>query len=509
CVFTNNQTFGGFGGAVFSSGDLLITDSTFTGNRVVGENGFGSSFNTAAGGGGAGLGGSLFSMSGTLVINGCGFTSNSATGGNGGSSINGSGNGCGGGPSHGCGSVTGGFGSGGGGAVANTSNAGNGGFGGGGGGAAGQFALAGAGGFGGGAGGTYQSGYNPGGGGAGIGGGVFVNDGTVVILNCLIAGNQAIGGLAGSPPGHPAAPAGNGSGIGPDFYMRAGKISPTLAATTLGGGTVTVDPPSPPYLSNSWVSVTATPSLGWRFLYWLGDASGTNESISVKVTRDKYVQAVFGTSLANAALISVYPQSDFYPYGTLAKFTALPPAGTYFSAWSGDASGTNNPLSLVVTNPNQNISYQLGALSGGQFALTVVENGRGRVEISPRAYRFNSGEIVTLTAVPDAAQDFIGWSSAGGNNNQVVITMDQNNVINADFTKRPALRVGTPLEGLTEDGFRLTLLGEFGTPYTVLGSTILADWITAGTVTNIYGTVQLTDPVATNLLFRFYRAATQ
>jgi hypothetical protein len=184
----------------------------------------------------------------------------------------------------------------------------------------------------------------------------------------------------------------------------------------------------------------------------------------------------------------------------------VPPVGTYFSAWTSDASGTNNPLSHVVTNPNQNISYQLGALSGGQFALTVVENGRGRVEISPRTYRFNSGSLVTLTAEPDAGQDFIGWSgSANGFSNQVVVTMDQSKVINASFTKRPILRVGTPLEGLTEDGFRLTVLGEFGTPYTVLGSTNFADWITAGTVTNIYGTVQLTDLGATNLPFRFYK----
>jgi hypothetical protein len=510
CVFVSNQNFGGFGGAVFSSADLTIINSTFAGNHVVGENGSGSSFNTAAGGGGAGIGGAMCSMSGALVINGCSFTSNSATGGNGGGSINGTGNGCGGGPNHGCGGSSGGFGSAGGGAVANTSNAGNGGLGGGGGGAVGQYAVAGSGGFGGGGGGTYQGGYNPGGGGAGIGGAIFVNDGSVTILASLFAGNQAVGGLAGSPPSHPAAPAGNGAGVGPDFYTRTGIIHPTLTATTLGGGTVAVDPPIPPYLSNSWALVTATPSPGWRFLFWLGDASGTNETINVKVTRDKYVQAVFGTTLTNAALISVYPQSDFYPYGTLAKLTALPPAGTYFSAWSGDVSGTNNPLSLSVTNPNQSVSYQLGALSAGRYALTVVENGRGRVEISPRANDYNSGQTVTLTAVSDVAQDFIGWSGdASGTSNQVVATMDQSKVITATFTKRPSLRVGTPLEGLTEDGFRLTLFGEFGAPYTILGSTNLADWIAAGTVTNTYGIVQLTDPVATNLPFRFYRATSQ
>lgn len=132
------------------------------------------------------------------------------------------------------------------------------------------------------------------------------------------------------------------------------------------------------------------------------------------------------------------------------------------------------------------------------------------MDINPRAYRFTSGQAAALTAVPDAGQDFISWSGdATGANNPIAVVMDQTRVVTANFTKRPALRVGTPLEVLVEASFRLTLLGEFGTPYTIWGSTNFADWLTAGTVTNIYGTVQLTDPAATNLPLRFYRATEQ
>jgi uncharacterized repeat protein (TIGR02543 family) len=114
-----------------------------------------------------------------------------------------------------------------------------------------------------------------------------------------------------------------------------------------------------------------------------------------------------------------------------------------------------------------------------------------------------------LTALPDAGHDFIAWTGdASGTQNPLLVTVSSNKVITANFSKRPSLRVGTPLEGLVEDGFRLTLAGEFGTPYTILGSTNFVDWTVAGMVTNTYGTVQLTDPVATNLLYRFYRAAT-
>lgn len=166
-----------------------------------------------------------------------------------------------------------------------------------------------------------------------------------------------------------------------------------------------------------------------------------------------------------------------------------------------------NPLSIVATNPAQSISYQLGSLSSGQFALTVIESGRGRVEVTPRENRFQNGEVVTLTALPETAQDFIGWSGhASGTSTQIVVTMNQSKVITANFTKRPLLRDNTPLEGLVEDGFRFTLLGEFGEPYSLLTSTNLFDWLPIGTVTNTFGTIQFTDPAGTNLPWRFYRA---
>src|ERR1035441_1499857 len=65
CAMVSNQTVSGWGGAVFNSGNLVIANSTFSGNQANGENGSGMSRDTAGGGGEAGMGGGLFSMSGT------------------------------------------------------------------------------------------------------------------------------------------------------------------------------------------------------------------------------------------------------------------------------------------------------------------------------------------------------------------------------------------------------------------------------------------------------------
>jgi hypothetical protein len=518
CVVAGNQNFGGWGGGVFSAGTLRIIDSTFQGNHVTGEKGSDMSRDTAGSGGAAGMGGALFSMSGKVSIVGSTFIANSARGGDGGAvdCCVLTGTGCGGGVNRSCACGTAGFGSGGAGAFNPECRGGNGGFGGGGGGGVGPFPP-GVSEFGGGAGGGFMSDYNSGGGGAGIGGAIFVDSGMVTIVDCTFAANSAIGGTGGfggtkwiDPVYNAARTGGNGGSVGPDFFTRAGIVWPTLTTTLIGGGRTSTDPANGPYLSNSWANVTATPELGWKFLHWLGDASGTNDTIGVKVTRDKHIQAVFGTTITNAALISSYPESDLYPYGTFVKLTALPPLGTYFISWTGDGTGTRNPLSFTVTFPNRTFSFQLGALEPAQFALTVIERGKGSVQINPPGNRFNSGDQLTLTPIPDQEQEFIRWNGdATGTQNPLSVTMDRSKVITANFTTRPTLRVSTPLEGLNEEGFRLTILGEFGTAYSVLGSTNLLDWHPVGTVSNTYGTVQLNDPDATNLNWRAYKALTQ
>ena len=51
---------------------------------------------------------------------------------------------------------------------------------------------------------------------------------------------------------------------------------------------------------------------------------------------------------------------------------------------------------------------------------------------------------MTLTAVPDAGQEFLGWSGdADGTNHLLVLTMNQSRVITAHFTRRPRLELFT------------------------------------------------------------------
>ncbi|MDB6057354.1 MAG: hypothetical protein JWO95_1198, partial [Verrucomicrobiales bacterium] len=68
----------------------------------------------------------------------------------------------------------------------------------------------------------------------------------------------------------------------------------SLLTTTAGGGSIQLSGPGP-YSSNTGVTISAQPSNGWTFIQWFGDATETNTSVQVGMTRDKFVGAIFGT----------------------------------------------------------------------------------------------------------------------------------------------------------------------------------------------------------------------
>jgi len=309
-------------------------------------------------------------------------------------------------------------------------------------------------------------------------------------------------------------------GYSPDF-LQFGESDPvsilvipyyTLTATTAGGGSIALNPSVGTYLSNTVVTLTATPSSGWTFFQWLGDAPGTNASTNLTMARNLSMRAVFGTRLSTTAAgggsVALNPSGGLYPFGTAVQLTAIPQPGNYFGIWGNAATGNTNPLSFVVRTANPTVSSVFGALSSGQAALTVIPVGNGRVAASPRQNLFSVGAAVSITATPDSGQSFAGWSGdTNGTRNPLSLTMDQSKVIYANFTARPSLSVRSSFEGLKPEGFRMTLSGLFGARYEIDASSDLTNWTPLATLTNTYGAVQFTDGAATNLLHRFYRAS--
>lgn len=290
-------------------------------------------------------------------------------------------------------------------------------------------------------------------------------------------------------------------------------VTHTLTSSSPGGGTVGLNPPGGTYLSTQTVTATANPNPGWQFLYWMGDASGTTNPLTVTTERDKSVVAVFGTELTNTIVgngqVQFYPQGGLYSYGQVVRLTGVPQSGSFFGSWGNAASGNTNPLYFAVTAPTQTVSSIFGTLAGNQAALTILINGHGQVSANPRANVYPTNTSVTLTAIPGPGGSFLNWSGdANGVQNPLGIVMDQSKVITANFSGNSTLRVNrSEGDGYGPAGFRFTLVGDPGSVSQIYVSSNLTTWTSLGYVTNETGQFQFTDPASVSAAPGYYKVA--
>src|SRR5262249_27262372 len=157
-----------------------------------------------------------------------------------------------------------------------------------------------------------------------------------------------------------------------------------------------------------------------------------NLTTTVSMGRDKFVKAVFGTSISNTVIgsgsVVRSPASELYPYGTKILLTGVPQPGNYFALWGNAITGSDNPATLVLAEPNPMVVaffFSLGL--GNTHSLRVLATVFGQVTNGIRGNRFGAGTNITLTALPAMGQDFLGWSGdAIGTSNPLLVIMNQN-----------------------------------------------------------------------------------
>ena len=163
------------------------------------------------------------------------------------------------------------------------------------------------------------------------------------------------------------------------------------------------------------------------FLILFGCSGETTEEIVVPEIQ-KYTLSVSSTLGG-----TVNTSGGEYAQGTSVTITATPNTGYTFTGWSGNATGTNTSLTIVV---NGNISITANFEENiPEYTLSVSSSDGGTVNSSGGQYQ--QGETITLIATPNTGYSFVNWTNSSGtdlgSNTNLSVTMNSDESISANF----------------------------------------------------------------------------
>lgn len=118
--------------------------------------------------------------------------------------------------------------------------------------------------------------------------------------------------------------------------------------------------------------------------------------------------------------------------GSQITISAIPKNNYRFTGWSGDLTGTVNPITIDV---NSEMSITANFIR--QYTLTMSAGNNGTTDPGPGSHIYDSGTEVTLTALPDTHYDFLNWSGdLSSSTNPTSIIMDSDKSVVASFQKK-------------------------------------------------------------------------
>lgn len=178
------------------------------------------------------------------------------------------------------------------------------------------------------------------------------------------------------------------------------------------GGTVLQEPNSDSVPFGSALSLTAIASDGFSFDAWSGDLSSKANPLTVNVTNNIRIAAVFTprwrlvlTNTPGGAVVSEPPAGSLVS-GSHVIVNAIPAQGFGLYAWTGSFNTQTNPLDFWLTT-----NIDLTAVFKQVFAVTVQTNLGGSVTVSPVRPVYFDGDILQLSAQALEGYRFENWQA--------------------------------------------------------------------------------------------------
>ncbi len=210
---------------------------------------------------------------------------------------------------------------------------------------------------------------------------------------------------------------------------------------------------------------------------------------------DPQVPKTLSTSVlpAGAGLINVSPGGTSFTTDQVVTLIPEPSQHWVFKNWEGDASGTANPLSVVM-NKNKSV---VAVFIRRNYPLTLTIEGEGtvgeKIIFTPSNREYPHSTIVELTPIPKQGWLFDNWSGdLSGKNVPQNITIDNPKTVRVKFVQQQisnlacasALNTGNLVATLPANGVSTAI------PYTTLsGGSYVGQSATSTGVTGLTATL--------------------
>lgn len=182
----------------------------------------------------------------------------------------------------------------------------------------------------------------------------------------------------------------NGSSLGTSVIMNRDKcveavFGTPLYTTTSGGGAILLSSAAACYPYGTELRLTAAPPPGQAFARWGNAGSGTNNPLTYIVNSpQRTVSAAFAPLAPGHHALTVVadgfgdvtgdPPGSRFVGGTVVTLRAVPHPRQQFLGWGGEATGTQNPLSLRL-DQSKVITAQFTKAPSLSFAPCTVRGG--------------------------------------------------------------------------------------------------------------------------------------
>ena len=201
-------------------------------------------------------------------------------------------------------------------------------------------------------------------------------------------------------------------------------VTMTISSADIAMGTTTPAPGTYTYQIGDTVTVSAIPSTGYRFDYWVLSLDTITDTVTTSTFTGVLPAFLSGSSISlvayfsvnqytltmatsNTAMGTTIPAPGTYAYtpGDTLTISAIPTTNCHFVQWSdGD---TNATRSITV---NDNVTYT-AIFDYNPITITLVnaDTAMGTVTPAPGVYTFHVGDTASALATPANGYHFNQW----------------------------------------------------------------------------------------------------